>query len=130
MALRKKLHKLGVDTSRKAVSHKYSERRSKSTRQYTFNEYIFENIDTEEKAYWLGFLMADGYNHESKTCVTLRLQEEDKEILEKFKSFLNYTGNIYTFTRITDTNHLVRNYCEVCLCSPIFSRILTEKGCV
>ena len=130
MALRKKLHKLGVDTSRQATKARYSERRSKAMRRYTFNEHIFDVIDTEEKAYWLGFLMADGYNHESKTCVALRLQEEDKEILEKFKKFLGYNGPIYTFTRTTDTNHLIRNYCELSLCSVIFSRILAEKGCI
>lgn len=26
-----------------------------------FNEHIFDVIDTEEKAYWLGFTYADGY---------------------------------------------------------------------
>ena len=26
-----------------------------------FNESIFDNIDSEEKAYWLGFIYADGY---------------------------------------------------------------------
>ena len=26
-----------------------------------FNEHIFDVIDTEEKAYWLGFIFADGY---------------------------------------------------------------------
>src|SRR5699024_10793534 len=29
-------------------------------RQYFFNERIFKDINTEEKAYWLGFLYADG----------------------------------------------------------------------
>lgn len=26
-----------------------------------FNEHIFDEIDTEEKAYWLSFIFADGY---------------------------------------------------------------------
>ena len=130
MALRKKLHKLGVDTSRQAVKRRYSERRSRACRKYNFNEYAFSTIDTEEKAYWLGFLMADGYNHESKHCVEFRLQKEDLEIIEKFKSFLGYEGPIYTFERITKTNHLHREYCELNLCSVVFSKILAEKGCV
>lgn len=29
-------------------------------RKYSINENYFENIDTEEKAYWLGFIWADG----------------------------------------------------------------------
>lgn len=30
-------------------------------RKYFHNENYFENIDSEEKAYWLGFIFADGY---------------------------------------------------------------------
>lgn len=30
-------------------------------RKYFHQEDFFENIDTEEKAYWLGFMFADGY---------------------------------------------------------------------
>ena len=30
-------------------------------RKYYFNNEYFDRIDTEEKAYWLGFLYADGY---------------------------------------------------------------------
>ena len=26
-----------------------------------YNRHIFDNIDSEEKAYWLGFIVADGY---------------------------------------------------------------------
>ena len=32
-----------------------------SNKRPFMNRYIFEKIDTEEKAYWLGFLYADGY---------------------------------------------------------------------
>lgn len=32
-----------------------------NSRKYTINENYFKNIDTEEKAYWLGFIYADGY---------------------------------------------------------------------
>lgn len=30
-------------------------------RKYTHDYNFFKNIDTEEKAYWLGFMFADGY---------------------------------------------------------------------
>jgi hypothetical protein len=32
--------------------------------KYTINQNYFDKIDTEEKAYFLGFLYADGYNNE------------------------------------------------------------------
>ena len=32
--------------------------------KYNFKEDIFSKIDTAEKAYWLGFLYADGSIHE------------------------------------------------------------------
>ena len=37
-------------------------------RKYFHQEDFFETIDTEEKAYWLGFMFADGYiiNNENK----------------------------------------------------------------
>lgn len=128
MALRNKLHSLGVNTN--VSQKKYGDKISKSCKKYTLDEHIFDSIDSEEKAYWLGFLMSDGYNHENKNCVALRLQEGDKEILEKFKIFLKTNTPIYTFTRVTKTNKLVRNYCELNICSPYFSRQLAKLGCV
>ena len=127
MALRRKLHLLGVSTNVSQKKYKY--KLSKAFKKYSVNEKIFDSIDTEEKAYWLGFLMADGYNHESKSCVALRLKKEDKEILEKYKQFLETDTPIYEYNRVTKVNKLERTYCELNICSPYFSEKLAELGC-
>ena len=41
--------------------------------KYDRNSNVFEKIDTEEKAYWLGFLYADGYINEEHNFITLVL---------------------------------------------------------
>jgi intein-encoded DNA endonuclease-like protein/endogenous inhibitor of DNA gyrase (YacG/DUF329 family) len=56
------------------------------TRIYEFDETYFEEINTEEKAYWLGILLSDGNLY--KTQMTLKLQRRDRSLLEKFKSSL------------------------------------------
>ena len=61
----------------------------------SINSNIFNIIDTEEKAYWLGFLYADGNISIKENRIELSLSEKDKEHLEKFKTFLSYKGNIY-----------------------------------
>ena len=68
MALRKRLQDMGVDTSKNMK--KYSLKISKSSKHYLVDEHVFDVIDTEEKAYWLGFLFADGYNHQTKNCIS------------------------------------------------------------
>ncbi len=55
----------------------------------------FQNIDTEEKAYWLGFIAADGYVYQRKTDCNagnfcgININRKDKEHLEKLKEFMN-----------------------------------------
>lgn len=129
MMVRQRLQTLGIDTSYKKNIKKYAEKMSKAFHHYTLNEHVFDTIDTEEKAYWLGFLMADGYNHENKTAICLRLQAEDAEILEKFKSFLESNAPIYTFFRVTRVNHLKREYKEVRINSVYLSEQLAKLGC-
>lgn len=61
-------------------------------KKYSFNEDYFEKIDSEDKAYFLGLLMADGCNN--REGFTISLQEEDKYILEEFKKRIGYNGPI------------------------------------
>lgn len=57
---------------------------------YRFNEDCFEDINSEEKAYWLGFLWADG--NITKQAIYLELQRGDEDHLLKLRKFL---GNHY-----------------------------------
>lgn len=53
--------------------------------KYGIDEEFFRKIDTEEKAYYLGFMFADGTISPERNTIKLSLKEEDKEILEKLK---------------------------------------------
>lgn len=55
-------------------------------RKYTLNETYFDIIDTENKAYILGFLYADGYNNEKSGQIKLCLQQQDVSVLEFIKT--------------------------------------------
>lgn len=56
-----------------------------STRKYNFNENYFNEIDTGNKAYILGFLYADGCISKKKTEMIIKLQNKDKVLLESIK---------------------------------------------
>lgn len=96
--------------TQKSLSEKYSVSRSvikrilqenfvdirKTTTKYTANYDIFEDIDSPEKAYWLGFLAADGcvYKRDKNASIILNLHQKDKNHLEKFKMFMNSNAEI------------------------------------
>ena len=63
---------------------------------YTINEDIFSKIDSPDKAYWLGVIYSDGYitKAEYTNKFGIAVAERDKNWLEKFKQFLNYSGEI------------------------------------
>lgn len=64
--------------------------------KYTLNHYYFDIIDNEHKAYWLGFLYADGYHQETRYRIKLSIQEKDDYILEEFRKDINSNKPIKT----------------------------------
>ena len=66
------------------------------TYKYRINNNFFENINTEKKAYWLGFIMADGCGTYSPR-IRLRMvtAEQDKLHLKKFLLDTKGTQKIY-----------------------------------
>lgn len=92
---------------------------------YEVNESYFDNIDTEEKAYFLGFLYADGYNNVERHEVKIRLSKIDEEILIKFRNALypNQDRPLYYY-RINE-----REYCELYISNSHISSILAKLGC-
>lgn len=62
---------------------------SKQNQKYSINENYFSNINTQEKAYILGMLFADGNMHKIKKLISLELHSKDINILEKINIELN-----------------------------------------
>ena len=61
---------------------------------YEINHHTFSEINSEESAYWLGFLYADGWVMDTNS-VGLALKKSDLPHIEKYKSFLKYNGRTY-----------------------------------
>ncbi len=76
--------------------------RERCERKYSLDERYFQNIDTPMKAYFLGWAMSDGcvvYNKDNGSRYTLKIKENDIEILEEFKKEIKYDGPIATETK-------------------------------
>ena len=72
-------------------------------RTYKIDIQYFKTIDTEDKAYFLGFMYADG--NLSKSCYAMRIElhPQDRDVLEKF------SNAIYGFTKI-DEDHRIDKF--------------------
>lgn len=102
--------------------------------RYLVNKDYFEKIDTEWKAYWLGFLYADGCNDVSNWCVRLKLQKDDLSHVELFKKSVQSTAPIKSFykERKFAQNKAVSKgeYSEINVCNKKMCEDLIKQGCV
>lgn len=86
-----------VDILRRNLKKRNLTRSNKeNSRKYQVNHAYFSTIDSEDKAYWLGFLYADGYvskklNPRIYKRIGCSLAEKDLDHLEKLKQSLQAT---------------------------------------
>jgi len=108
---------------------------SECHRKYPINEDFFDVINTEEKAYFLGFLYADGGNVKSGNFVRIELQKQDNDILHKFAKLIykeNPEIHVKSCTRKRDLGNGLKNYysCYLNINSKHICSILEKQGCM
>ena len=98
-----------------------------TNRRYQVNDTYFDKIDTEDKAYWLGFLYADGYVRmkDGKSGeLRLKLKDTDKAHIELFLNNLECEKPV-----ICGVDGKSK-FCSVTVYSNILVNKLFELGCV
>ena len=101
--------------------------------KYFVNQNYFEKIDNEWKAYWLGFLYADGcvtigkVNNKNLFVTKISLCKKDIKHLEKFKNSIQSDAPIKN--RIVKLNNKNYDDCEINICNQNICESLNKNGC-
>ena len=96
--------------------------KNRTSRFHKYDENFFETIDNEDKAYWLGFLYADGSVRKRSRSSEMRLKLSVKDIdhLRRFKDILK-----------TDSPIITKNEQSlIYICGKKIVNDLINKGCV
>lgn len=75
-------------------------------RKYDKDESFFEKIDTEEKAYSLGFIVADGNININNGLIKIDQKTENDDVLEKIKDALHYSNTLKHYHQKTHFNNI------------------------
>lgn len=92
------------------------------------DETVFDIIDTDEKAYWLGFLYADGCVVASEKRLELNLAAKDEDHMLKFKNFLKSVSPIRK--NICTNNKGTFEMCRFGVRNVHVFEQLVNKGCI
>lgn len=90
----------------------------------------FNSINSSTKAYWLGFIMADGAN--SKGSLEIRLSTKDLDHLKQFVNDVEWNGSIITGTAICNISkyNTLHEWCMVNIRSNSMINDLNKYGII
>lgn len=88
-----------------------------------YNRNIFNKIDTEEKAYWLGFILADGCIFRQELRIKLGIKD-----INHLKKFCNFIGLDEKSIKIVTHTTTKKKLCKVILASKELCDDLRKHG--
>jgi len=101
---------------------------------YKINKNFFDVIDTENKAYWMGFIWCDGYcikrirdKGKIEYSFKLSLQESDIGHLEKLKKDINSDYDIKIYYLPKNAFRTDQKECRFLVGNQYFGKLLQEK---
>jgi len=105
-----------LDRTKTAVDLKVN-RLGLTKSKYIYEKDFFKEINTEEKAYWLGFIFADGcvsYDPLSKSAeLCIKLQGRDIVHLKKFNKSINGNVEVKSFIEVCNLNGKKYDACSI-----------------
>lgn len=79
------------------LKQKITLRKGNQNKKYKCNDNYFIEIDSHEKAYWIGFIAADGSVNSQKNLLSIGLAIKDLEHLKLFRKDLESDSKIFTY---------------------------------
>jgi hypothetical protein len=120
--------KYAVNTRKISDTLKDNKIEVRGRRKFYYNESFFEKIDSNLKAYWLGFLFADGCVRNIKSGYVLKIKLSNLDENHLF-AFLNHIGSNQKELR-TETSKFIgkngKNYQSTCKVLLINSKKIVE----
>lgn len=98
-------------------------------RKHNYNETYFDEINTPEKAYFLGLFYADGCNHEHPTTgeISISLQIEDRCVIDKLKKEMK---SDYPLLIKKDPNPKHKDQIRFYVYGKYIAESLEKQGCI
>jgi len=86
----------------------------------------FKQIDTNEKAYWLGYIAADGYIE--KNACSIILTSKDLEVIEKFRKAIKSEHALRKKECLDKRSNNISIIYQIKVCSKDFTKFIIDKG--
>jgi hypothetical protein len=99
------------------------------TRRHSVDEHYFDEIDSADKAYWLGFIAGDGYVREDRGALLVRLATRDEAHLGKLREALGASTPIRRYMN-TQGKSAGKPYAGLYVLSMPLVRALASHGVV